>query len=233
MKRVSAEVRWPGSRSKEDTMSRRLTLIAACALALAVCASMRAQDSSSSSPSLGDLARQAQKDKDKANKPTAKVLTNDDLPSGSGGVSAPLGGGPGQSTQLTSGSKSGADPSPAEKLAMLESVLDRVEALDRATLVHNALNGKDVDFPGRAKWEERLFAARETYVAQAREVIQKARQIVASADSLKGNQDPSDPRVKEMSARLQTLIRDAVRTDSAFQAVMIEGRDLADQPAAH
>jgi hypothetical protein len=215
-------------------MSRRLTLIAACALALAACASMRAQDSSSSSPSLGDLARQAQKDKDKdkANKATAKVLTNDDLPSGSGGASATLGGGLGQTAQLTPGGKSGADPSPAEKLAMLEAVLDRVEALDRATLVHNALNGKDVDFPGRAKWEERLLAARQTYVIQARDVIQKARQIVDSAESLKGNQDPSDPRVKEMSARLQTLIRDAVRTDSAFQAVMIEGRDLAAQGAA-
>jgi hypothetical protein len=69
-------------------------------------------------------------------------------------------------------------------------------------------------------------------VIQARDVIQKARQIVDSAESLKGNQDPSDPRVKEMSARLQTLIRDAVRTDSAFQAVMIEGRDLAAQGAA-
>ena len=213
-------------------MSRHLTLIAACALALVACASMRAQDSSSSSPSLGDLARQAQKDKDKTNKPTAKVLTNDDLPSGSGGASATLGGGLGQTAQLSSGSKPGADLSPAEKIAMLETVLDRVETLDRATLVHNALNGKDVDFPGRAKWEERLFAAKETYVTQGRELVQKARQIVASAESLKGNQDPNDPRVKELSVKLQSLIRDAVRMDSAFQAVMIEGRDLAAQPAA-
>jgi len=215
-------------------MSRRLTLIVACLLALAFCASTRAQDSSSSSPSLGDLARQAQKDKDKdkANKATAKVLTNDDLPSGSGGASATLGGGYGQAAQLSPGSKPGADLSPAEKIAMLETVLDRVETLDRATLVHNALNGKDVDFPGRAKWEERLFAAKETYVTQGRELVQKARQIVASAESLKGNQDPNDPRVKELSVKLQSLIRDAVRMDSAFQAVMIEGRDLAAQPAA-
>jgi hypothetical protein len=215
-------------------MSRHLTLIAACALALVACASMRAQDSSSSSPSLGDLARQAQKDKDKdkANKATAKVLTNDDLPSGSGGASATLGGGLGQTAQLSSGGKSGADLSPAEKLAMLETVLDRVEGLDRATLMHNALNGKDVDFPGRAKWEERLLAAKETYVVEGRELVQKARQIVASAESLKGNQDPNDPRVKELSVKLQSLIRDAVRMDSAFQAVMIEGRDLAAQSAA-
>jgi hypothetical protein len=38
--------------------------------------------------------------------------------------------------------------------------------------------------------------------------------------------------VKELSVKLQSLIRDAVRMDSAFQAVMIEGRDLAAQPAA-
>jgi hypothetical protein len=215
-------------------MTRRLTLIAACAVALVACASTRAQDSSPSSPSLGDLARQAQKDKDKdkANKATAKVLTNDDLPSGSSGASATLGGGLGQTAQLTSGSKPGADLSPAEKITMLETVLDRVETLDRATLVRNALNGKDSDFPGRAKWEERLFAAKETYVTQGRELVQKARQIVASAESLKGNQDPNDPRVKELSVKLQSLIRDAVRMDSAFQAVMIEGRDLAAQPAA-
>ena len=56
---------------------------------------------------------------------------------------------------------------------------------------------------------------------------------MATADSLKGTQDPNDPRVKEMSAKLQSLMRDAVRTDAALQAVMIEGRDLAAQPAAH
>ena len=213
-------------------MARSLALIAACALALAICAPSRAQDSPSSSPSLGDLARQAQKDKDKANKPAAKVLTNDDLPSSSGGVSSALGGGLGPMAQLPAGSKPGAAPSPAEKLAMMETLLDRVDSLDRATLVRNALQGQDADFPGRAKWEERLFAAKQAYVAQARELLQKARQIVASADGLKGSQDPNDPRVKEMGARLQSLIRDAVRTDSAFQAVMIEGRDLAAQPAA-
>jgi hypothetical protein len=212
-------------------MPRIPSLIIACALALAFCVPGRGQDSP---PSLGDLARQAQKDKANSNKPSsAKVITNDDMPSGSGGASGALGGGLGQVAQLSPGSKSDADPSPAAKLAMLETVLDRLEAMDRATLAHNALNDKDINFPGRANWETRLFAARETYVAQARELVQKARQIVASADSLKGNQDPNDPRVKELSAKLQSLIRDAVQADSALQAVMIEGRDLASQPPAH
>ena len=57
-------------------MTRILTLIAACALALATFAPARAQDATPpSSPSLGDIARQAQKDRDrdKANK-TAAIL---------------------------------------------------------------------------------------------------------------------------------------------------------------
>jgi hypothetical protein len=215
-------------------MARTLILIAACALALVTFESARAQDSPSSSPSLGDLARQAQKDKDKdkANKPAAKVLTNEDLPSSSGGVSAALGGGLGQVAQPPAGSKSGTALSPAEKLATMETFLNQVDSLDRATLVRNVLHGKDVDFPGRAKWEERLFAAKQAYVAQARDLVQKARQIIASAETLKGNQDPNDPRVREMSARLQALIREAVQTDSGLQAVMIEGRDLAALPAS-
>lgn len=216
-------------------MARNLILIASCALALAACASVRAQDSQTPTPSLGDLARQAQKDKDKekANKPAAKVLTNEDLPAGSGGGTAALASGFGQLVRPLAGSKADADPTPAQKLDILESFLGQVESMDRATLVRSVLNGKDTDFPGRDKWEQRLFAARETYVAQCRELIQKARQIVATADSIKSSQDPNDPRAKEMTARLQSLMQDAVRTDAALQAVVIEGRDLSGQSAAH
>jgi hypothetical protein len=216
-------------------MTRNSTLIASCALVLATFVSAGAQDSTTtpSSPSLGDLARQAQKDKDKdkANKSAAKVFTNEDISSNPGGVSNGLGGGLGQPDV----GKSGEALTPAEKLARTEILLNYIESLDRATLVHNSLSGRDVDFPGRAKWEDRLVAARQVYVAQGRDMIQKAKEIIASADSLKGvaAQDPNDPRVKEMGVKLQVLIRDAVRTDSSFQAVMMEGRDLAAQAAAH
>ena len=114
---------------------------------------------------------------------------------------------------------------------MMEAFLDRVETIDRAALVRNVLKDKDVDFPGRSQWEERLLAARDAYVVQSRDLIRKARQIVAAADELKDRPDPNDPRLKEMGARLQILIRDAVKTDSAMQAVVIEGRDLASQPS--
>jgi hypothetical protein len=94
------------------------------------------------------------------------------------------------------------------------------------------LKDKDIDFPGRSRWEERLVAARDTYVVQSRELIRKARQIVTAADEIKDRPaDPSDPRVKEMGTRLQVLFRDAVKTESALQAVVVEGRDLASQPA--
>jgi hypothetical protein len=54
---------------------------------------------------------------------------------------------------------------------------------------------------------------------------------VVAADELNDRPDPNDPRPKEMGARLQVLIRDALKTDSAMRAVVIEGRDLASQPS--
>ena len=212
-------------------MPRCLNLIAVGMLALIFSAPGRGQDSQNA-PSLGDLARQAQKDKDKdkASKPAAKVITNDDVPSSAGGAAAAFG----RSLAQGGASPAAANLSPGEELAKLDTLVGVVESLDNATLVRNVLKDKaSVNFPGRAQWEARLFAERQTYVSQMRALLQKARQIIDSAGSLKGIQDPNDPRVKEVAAKLQTLVRDAVQTDSGLQAVMIEGRDLASQPDAH
>jgi hypothetical protein len=219
-------------------MARSLNLIVACALALVTFAPARAQDSPPSSPSLGDLARQAQKDKnrdrDSATKPAGKVFTNDDLPSSSGGVSTVLGAALGGGSGAASPGQAGPNPSPAETFAQLDKFVDRVESVDKATLVRSVLKEKsNVEFPGRAAWERRLFAARDAYVVQARAVLQKGRQILASAGSLKGTQDPNDPRVKEINGELQTFARDAMQTDAGLLAVINEGRDLASQPSAH
>jgi hypothetical protein len=208
-------------------MHRNMSLVAVSALALMFSLPAHAQDAS---PSLGDLARQAQKDKEKANKPVAKVFTNEDMPSSGVGASAVLGSGSGAAAS----GPVGANLSPAEQLAQLDAIVNKVESVDKATLIRNVLKDKsDVNFPGRAAWEQRLFAARDTYVMQARSVLEKARQIVASADSLKGTQDPNDPRVKEVSAKLQTLVRDAVQTDAGLRAVIIEGHDLASDTNSH
>ena len=227
------QVRSPGTQQdSEATMNHTSRFLAVLSLALGLLFSLpsRAQDS----PSLGDLARQAQKDKekDKANKPAAKVITNDDMPSSSsaGSLAASLGTG---AAPVSPGTSS-ANVSPAEKLAQLEKIVDAIETLDKPTLARVALQDKSgVDFPGRAAWEQRLVSARDAYVVQARAVLQKARGIVASANDLKGIQDPNDPRIKEVNARLQNLIRDAVQTDAGLQSVMMEGRDLASQPATH
>lgn len=204
-------------------MSRTLNLIVGCALALAICVPARSGDTQQS---LGDIARQAQKDK--ASRPAAtKVLTNDDLPSTSSGD--PLG----PAARTSAPGKPGTDPTPSEQLEKLEALLNAVDALDQTRLAKSVLQEKDVNFPGRAQWEQRLFTAKQTYVTQGRALIAKARQIADSADSLKDIKDPNDPRAKDMKGKLQDFMRDAVQTGAAFQAVIIEGRDLASHASEH
>ncbi len=203
-------------------MFRTLTFIAGCALVVAICAPARGQDSQQS---LGDIARQAQKDK--AGKPAAKVVTNDDMPSAAS--ADPLG----QVARTSASGKPGANPTPAEQLEKIEAFLNVVDSLDKTRLAKNVLQDKDVNFPGRAQWEQRLYTAKQTYVTQGRALIAKAKQIADSADSLKDVQDPNDPRAKEMKGKLQDLMRDAVQTGAAFQAVIMEGRDLATQASEH
>jgi hypothetical protein len=208
-------------------MPRNLSLIAACALALVVCAPARAQDSQS----LGDVARQAQKDK--ASKPPAKVITNDDMPSSSSGIAPALGGAPVRSAQPAPAGRPDAPQSPAEGIEKMQSMLDELDSLDRATLVNNILEGNTANFPGRANWEEKLFAAKQTFVAQSRAILQKTRQLEAAAQGMKDVQDPNDPRAKSMSAKLQQLVQEGTQASAAFQAVIGEGKDLAALPAAH
>ena len=206
-------------------MLRTLSLTAACALALSVCATGRAQDAS---PSLGDVARQAQKDK--ASKPTAKVITNDDLPSGSGSISSVLGGGTTHAAPSSKAAPSAAssEPQSAEAgIAKLQAAADHLDSLDRAALAADVLQDKNTNFPGRAQWEGKMFAAKLTFVSQLRGMIQEANDIEASARSLKGVQDPNDPRVKGLNAKLQLLMQVAIQDTASFQAVAEEGRDLA------
>jgi len=216
-------------------MPRTLPLVAACALTLLLGLPGRSQDS----PSLGDLARQAQKNK--SNAPAGKVYTNEDLPSGSAmgssgsgsGIGGSLTAGLGHSGSSAGTSKPSETPSPMQAVAQMEGFMNQLDSLDRATLVKKILQGVDYDFPGRSKWEGKLFAAKQVYVSQGHALAQKARQLLAATDSLQGNHDDNDPRVKEISERLKELIQDGVRADSTFQAVILEGRDLASQAAPH
>jgi hypothetical protein len=216
----------PGLRREEDIMSRNLYLIASCTLALAFCSPGRGQDS----PSLGDIARQSQKDK--AKKPQAKVITNDDMPSSSGGLAPSLGGGAGRVVQPATGGNSGAIQSPAEGLQKLQDSVDHLASLDRATLATDVLEGNASDFPGRAKWEEKLFAAKQTFVAQTRGVLQRAQKLTATSEAIKDADDPNDPRVKDLGGKLQQLVEETQQNSAAFQAVVAEGKQLAEHSAA-
>jgi hypothetical protein len=205
------------------TMLRRLNPLAA--FAFIFCLSGHAQDS----PSLGELARQAQKNKSTA--PAKKVFTNEDLPSGSAPASPALVPGLTQSGQPTASANPAAapssSPSSSEQLAQMELKLNQLGALDRATLVKNALQGANPDFPGHVEWEARLLTARQVFVLQGHAQLEKMKQMQSTAQSLNGSHDPNDPRVKDLSDRAKQVMQDAVRTGAAFEAVVLEGRDLA------
>jgi len=208
-------------------MFRNLSLIAAGALALVVCLPVRGQDS----PSLGDLARQAQKDK--TTKPAVKVFTNDDMPSGSAG-SAPAA--VSESAKVAPTAPAGAPDkaaSPTEGFEKLQSLLDQLASMDRTTLANFVLEGHDANFRGRATWEEKLFAAKEQFVSNGRILAEKARQIQAATQAIKDVQDPNDPRVKNVAAALQQLGQANQQNSAAFQAVIAEGLELAGLPAPH
>jgi hypothetical protein len=208
-------------------MQRYLTPISICALALVFCLPSHAQDS----PSLGDVARQAQKDK--AGKPTAKVFTNDDMPSVASSIPSSPGAGSGRVAQPGPAGSPGGVQSPEEGLQRLQGALDHLASLDRASLATDVLEGNDSSFPGRDKWEEKLFAAKEKFVAQTSAILQKAKQITASSSGIKDAQDPNDSRVKSLAAKLDQLVKETQQDSAAFQAVVTEGKTLAAQSGAH
>lgn len=216
---------------KAGKMQRIANFIAACLVVLVLIAPGHAQDS----PSLGDLARQAQKNK--TNAPAKKVLTNDDISSGSssgaGFASSGLGSIASPAAAHGTPSAPGATPPPEQAAGQLEAFINKIAALSRAELVKGALQGVDTDFPGRGEWEQKLLSARQEYVAYGRELLQKAQQIQASTESLKGIQDPNDRRLKDLNNRMKSLIQDGTTLDAAFQAVILEGRDMASQVQGH
>jgi hypothetical protein len=205
---------------------RKMILLIGSTLILVSCLPGHSQDS----PSLGDLARQAQKnkDKDKGRAPTAKVFTNDDIAPAAGLDSLGLG--------EVGDSKPGSKPvTAAAALAdfnRVESALTRFDSMDRPSLVKLSLQGVDTDFQGRSKWEERLFAAKETYVSHGREIIQRVKQLTASAQGIQGA-SPNDPRVQDVTNKLKEIVQDCNRTEAALEAVVLEGRNLAMQASSH
>jgi hypothetical protein len=209
-------------------MFRRLSLLVGLVAAFHLCTAVRGQDS----PSLGDVARQLRKDKGDA--APKKVITNDDLPANAGSSAGGLGA-IGDPKGL---SKSGDPESPEAAIGKMETAMKMLDAMDRPTLVKAALQGTNPDFPGRRAWEDKLWEAKQAYVARGKELSQEARQILSTSQSLQASQPgqtlkPDDPKVQDLTRRLKQFMQDAMRADSNFRAVMMEGLDLAKQTPAH
>jgi hypothetical protein len=178
-------------------------------------------------PSLGDVARQARKDKEKnATKPKT-VITDDTLPS-SKGLSGLAVGDLGSSQASGGGSKM---DQALSRVAEAEAGLKQLDALDRATLAKAVLLDNDVDFPNRRAWEDKLYAAKDRYVSHERDLIVELKQIAAGiqSDGGQGKLDHNSVRAQQMKQRLREIVQDAVRTEQVYRAVVMEGGDLAKQ----
>ena len=186
------------------------------------------QDQPPLQPSLGDIARQARKDKEK-NVPKSKtVITDENLPSSKGlGGLGDLGG------SQAVGDSSAMDKA-LSKLEEAESELNKLDTLDRATLAKAVLMDNDRDFPNRRNWEDRLYSQKQHYVSHERELIVEVKKTVAQVESWKASQggqklDPNDPRVQQLKSRVVEIIQDALRSEQDYRAVVMEGWDLAKQ----
>jgi hypothetical protein len=180
-------------------------------------------------PSLGDVARQVRKDKEKNAAQPKTVITDETMPpsktlNGLGDLGSSQGAGDGSriATALAG-------------LDKAEAALNKLDPLDRATLAKAALLDNDVDFPGRRAWEDKLYLAKEQYVSHGRELFREMRQILADVQAMQagqggqGKMSPNDPRAQQLLKRVQEIVQDAVRTESAYQSVVMEGWDRAKQ----
>ena len=206
-------------------MSRKFAIVVA--LGAAFIAPAWAQDSNANQQSLGEIARQYRNQRN--NSQPATVITNDNLPASSPvsvlGLPAPSG--------AHTSSSTGANFSPEESLDRWDGVVKTIEAVDRPKMIRLALQGSTVDFPGRADWEDRLIAAKDQYVREGRELIRDARELLVKAHTLENEHaNASDPRAQELQAKLKDFITRAMKIDANFQAVILEGRDLAKHASA-
>lgn len=206
-------------------MSRKALLV--IGLGAAFVAPVWAQDSSANPPSLGEIARQYRNQKNSTQ--PATVITNDNLPSSSPvsvlGLAAP--------SATKSSNTAGAPLSPEESLNRWDNVIKQIQAIDRAKMISLALQGSTADFPGRGDWESRLIAAKDAYVHDGHELIDDARELLAKARALENDHvDSSDPRARELQNQLKDFVTRAMKIDANFQAVILEGRDLARHAAS-
>jgi hypothetical protein len=235
---------------------RNLTLLTALIGAAILCVPAQAQDQQPSLADAARQARKDrdEKDKDKSAAKPKTVYTEDTLGGGKAGSELGLGvlptlktsgsaasaapasgaaassadsGGSLKPSSMVPGSASG-DPVAAayEGIDKAEGALNRLEPMDRATLAKTALEGNDVDFPGRAAWEEKLFAAKQLYVSRSRQLLQQMQVLMNSSQSGGAPQDA-------LTSRAQMLMDLATQTESSFKSVITEGQEMAKRAKAH
>ena len=193
-------------------------------------------------PSVADAARAAaaaKKDKEKAAASKA-VITDENLGSGSGLSSKATGDGAAAGTGAApaSGSAGGGMNSAAldeawARLQATEASLDRLEPLGKSEVATTVLGGNTADFPGRAEWEEKMYAEKTTYCARSRQLIAAMKEaLLRMAAMNSGDQkvtSSNDPKVVSLTRKTTQLMQLAQKTEMEFQGVIGEGRALAAQ----
>jgi hypothetical protein len=220
-----------------------LAVVAAAAgFVLVAPAGARAQ-SQDAQPSVAEAARAARKDKYKDKAATTKaVITEDSISSGgavaskanAAGASGAAESGATGATGATAGGPGTGNSSLDEMWARLqgtEASLDQLEPLSKSEVATTVLHGNAGDFPGRAEWEEQLFAAKTAYVTRSRQLIAAMKQTLLSMASLQsgdqGKVAPNDPRIANLTRKAGQLMQLAARTETDFQSVVSQGRSLA------
>ena len=187
-----------------------------------------AQDSQPQS--LADAAREARKakeDRAKSGAAPAKSFNDDNMSHAGAGkidleqVVSSSGGGDAKVTEKFAQAR--------QKFAEAERVLSTLEPMDKSTLASLALQGQNVDFPGRQAWEEKLFAAKQYYVSHCRQMLREANGLLNELESLrsKGPIDRTDPHIQALVRRSLEIAQDGSTTDAQFASVMKEGAELA------
>lgn len=218
-------------------MPRKLVVLAA--LALIATTHVEAQDqpqqqdpqSQPQPQSLAEIARQTRKakeEKEKASKAPKIVVSDDTFASSGGGRPAfeqPIDGKAPSSDAFANAEK---------QFERADQILARLDPMDKTTLARAALLNQNVAFPGRDDWENRLYAAKQYYVSHCRDLLREAREFIANAQALKASgASENDPRIQDLFHRALQIMHDASLTDADFEAVVLQGQDMAKQSASH
>jgi hypothetical protein len=132
--------------------------------------------------SLAEVARQTRKAKEEREKNSGApkfVVTDDTLGSSKTGGALnfvnPTNGTVPTSEALTKA---------AGMLDRADRLLNLLAPMDKTTLARFALEGRDVDFPERSDWENKLYAAKQYYVSHGRDLVRETREFVANIQEL-------------------------------------------------